>query len=141
MLLSQVVNLFSQLFNAFLFFFYLPFGVLRLPLIHEDLGAVLLCLADCSHCTGLLFIEHPSQLACLRLATLFLLLVEFLQLLILAVLVHHSVLESVVLVTKGGQLVCQLIKFALLDVGIVLDGFDLLTKLCPFCLRALLDLI
>ena len=104
LLLSELVNDICELLDTLLLFLHLSLSVLGLSFKHEYFRTVLLSFSDSRNCSGFLLIKHASKLARFGFSALFLLLIELLELLILAVLVDHRVLEPVDLVSQATDL-------------------------------------
>ena len=141
LLLAQLFHVFRKLNNTLLFFSDLFLQTVRLALKHVDLCAVLLCFSDGGDRSSLLLVDHSAQFTCLSFAPLLLLFVKLLKLLILAVFVHHGVLEPVVFVFESGDLPLKLVNFRLL---VHLVNFELLNPLpvlITLCLNALLNFL
>ena len=127
---------------------HLPLSILSLSLKHEYLRTVLLSFSDCSNCSGFLLIKHASKLASFSLSALFLLLVELLELLILAIFVDDRVLEPVDLVGQATnlavcavQLITEMVQAVLPGFMLVLHRSHFVPELGPFSLETLLHFL
>ena len=141
LLLSQLLHVLRELNNSLFFFSDLLLQAVRLALEHVDFRAVLLSLTDGGNGSGLLFVDHSAQLSCFSLASFFLFFIKLLKLLILAVFVHHCVLEPVVFVLKSGYLSLELVKFGLLVHLVNFELLDSLPELVTLRLNTLLDFL
>ena len=112
-----------------------------MALKHEDFSGASLSLPDGSNSTCFFFVKHASQFTSFRLSALFLFLVELLKLLVLAVLVHHSVLQTVIFILNRCNLLIGGIQLGLLLVTLVFQSASLLPVRVFLSLSPILHLV
>ena len=119
LLFAQFINDLSQIVNSPFLVLESIFSGLSLSLERFDHGAALLCLSDRCNCPLFLLIEHAPKFASFSLSSLLFFLVEFLQLLVLAVFVDDCAFKAMGFVFQLGNFVVAIIQLALLHLVVL----------------------